>query len=114
MEPEEKAKELGAANYDLAQAVLYSDDESVAFVSYENNIIEIYDVKEKKLINSVDGMENFAYRNKYLSSSDRIDFFIAIESKTVLVVEKSDVVFLAIPCVGQHCWDVVRSIVFRH
>ena len=57
IDAEEAAKELGIVDYNQVNNVIYSDDMSVAFVTYDDGLIEIYDAKDNKLINSIDNME---------------------------------------------------------
>ena len=73
--PQEKAKDLGAVNSKLARTVLYSKDRSVAFVSYENNIMEIYNVKEKKLISTIENIKDSA--NRYLGEDKEGNIYVA-------------------------------------
>ena len=54
---QEEAKRLGVDNYKRVDAFVYSDDNKVAFVSFENKIIEIYNVDNKKLINRIEGVD---------------------------------------------------------
>lgn len=56
-EAAQKAKEIGSVNYKMAKVFLYSKDNSVAFVTYDNGIMEVYNVKDKKLVNTIDNVE---------------------------------------------------------
>ena len=54
---QEEAKRLGVDNYKRVETIVYSDDNKVAFVSFENKVIEIYNVANKKLINRIEGVD---------------------------------------------------------
>lgn len=116
---QDKAKELGAVNYKLAWAVLYTDDKDVAFVSYENDMVEIYDVKEKKLINKLEEVDSNLVKylgkdkegNIYVSCDTmgicldseynliaKIDKLLHMDAdKNVIIVDKGEGISLEIP-----------------
>lgn len=53
-----EAEELGLENASLVTHILYSDDESVIFVSYEDFSLEIYDASTMQLLETIDEIYN--------------------------------------------------------
>lgn len=74
VEAKEEAKELGVSNYVYVKWIVYSEDEQIAFVSLENKILEIYDVKEKKLINRIENIEDTPL--KYLGKDNEGNMYV--------------------------------------
>lgn len=57
-DPTSVAAKLGLKDSDLVKYIVYSNDDSKMFVSYENGRLDIYNNGEKELIKSIDGLND--------------------------------------------------------
>lgn len=71
----EEAEKLGLEKSALVKHIMYSPDKSVVFVSYSDSTLEIYNVSDMTLIETITGIEDEI--NRYLGTDNEGSIYIA-------------------------------------
>lgn len=75
VEGQEKAEELGLIRAALVQYLFYDTDKSKVFVYYTDNMLEIYDTADMRLINTITEVKGSL--SQYIGTDDQGNIYIA-------------------------------------
>lgn len=76
---QEKEKIIEEYNFKMKNLILnlfYSNDKKLLFVTYNNNLLEIYNAENKKLIKSLDNLDNVKALDTYICKTDNKEHII--------------------------------------